>query len=686
MRKLIFSLLIASAPGWSVAYVTNNANAHWNTSAHWTPNGIPTAGDTVQIGTGHTLTIDAGYTAQVGLDSGTDAAATPAIACASNSSNTSVLIINGTLEYAGPVRQCGNSTVTWSAGPGAQIKHAGTTVQYSWSTYNTSGGLSKLSLNGTSGSHVTWGKKVGAVNAGPLGAYTGVFGALNGNGNIWATYTDFSDIGSASIDAVYAKIFTGQTLTWDHVTFTASGKINIEYNSASAGIDWNSVSISGSLSSTPYGMFASVASNTTTRRVQNSFLQGAGQMLCSNGTWLMDLTINNVLTRTTATGNGFGTGGNDCPGTVSGMMFYSQSTSDTSSLLQPGTASDLALVRYVNFGQVNVHPVDLSLIKQTNITGLVADGNTGHDSDRLQVRADPATVTTFNFSKFLSVCNHQGKSQGALVNFDGTNGSTSKVNTRIAFTNSTGCSELNAALDHSVLLVGGENAAITFGPSTYSAVANNIAWSPVAAVVRMICFGNGTWDSAALAGVANNNIFNNTDTSGYCDNALAAGATAATDTTNDPRFVDTTRHFAVFDQRFLGDSLVGAQWTNGSTYNAGELVWDQQSANWGNQQINWRATATCTASSTNRPITGSGWMSCWEPAAVQRVRDLVLTGQTTWAGKATQYQGKGVIAAYVQWISDGLVPQNPIIWAGGTSSTYQGGADPVLLRMVTGII
>lgn len=39
-------------------YVTNTAAANWGTSTHFTPNGTPGAGDTVDILNGHTLTID----------------------------------------------------------------------------------------------------------------------------------------------------------------------------------------------------------------------------------------------------------------------------------------------------------------------------------------------------------------------------------------------------------------------------------------------------------------------------------------------------------------------------------------------------------------------------------------------------------------------------------------------------
>jgi hypothetical protein len=595
--------------------------------------------------------------------------------------------MNGTLEWAGPIRQCGNGTVTWTIGPGAQVLHSGTAANYSWSQYNTtSGQSSKLKFNGTSGAHVTVGKKLGSVNSGPFGILSASGTSGNGNGNIDASYTDFSDTGTSSIDSFYMKIYTAQTLTWNQVTITSSGKVNIEFRVATSGMDWNGVSISSPIGTTAYTFLSAAAASGATRQILNSYFEGFSSTSCSAGTVPMDLTLQNFVTRSTA-GDGFSGTGSNCTGITSGMLTYSQRSPSGASdhiFWQPGTLSDIVSVRYLDSGQVNYHPTNFNVTKPSTIDRAVFDGNLARDSDHFELFGEPASTTDIALRNFMGLCNHAGLSNGSGVNYDGPAGT--KSNARITVENMTWCAGLASSADEVVMAIGAESAS-TFGPGLFASVSNNIAWLPTAGVVRLICLGIGSavFDPAMFTSVENNNIWSTTS-GAYCPAAIAAGGTSTTDTANNPRFVDTARHFAYFDRGFLGDSLAAAQWTSGTSYNAGDLVWDQQSSVWGNQQLNWRATGTCTASSTNRPITGTGWTTCWEPAALQRVRDLVLSGQTTWTGKQSRFQGKGVIAAFVQWIQDGLLPQNPAVWAAGTSGTFQGAVDPTPLRIVTGIL
>lgn len=195
-----------------VTYRTGNVNVNSsNPISPWYDGGaqtalaaIPGAGDTVTLGNGYQLTNPAGYFWDIGLDSGADNVATPAIQ-SNGTAGTGTLLNLGTLRYRGPIRI---GEATWEST--GMLEHGGTAVSYSIQIGRQSNTTAKLKLTGSGkgASRSILRKATGAVNAGTIGS-----GLLSGGGQVEAVWAKISDIGSASVDAF--RITTGSNArTW----------------------------------------------------------------------------------------------------------------------------------------------------------------------------------------------------------------------------------------------------------------------------------------------------------------------------------------------------------------------------------------------------------------------------------------------------------------------------------------
>jgi hypothetical protein len=197
-----------------------------STAGHYTGTGctggsyVAGAGDSLTLANGVNLTIDVGETWVIGTSPASGG--TAAVKCAS-ATGTAVVTVNGTWQYRGPVQACRN----WTIGAGALIQHDSShastpsSTHYKFSFPSGCGTNCGLTINGTSGSHVTWNIISGSGFAGTIGAAV----SSGDNGQMTASYVDFTSIGNASTLAFQGTLHSaGATWSWDHVTL-ASGTV-----------------------------------------------------------------------------------------------------------------------------------------------------------------------------------------------------------------------------------------------------------------------------------------------------------------------------------------------------------------------------------------------------------------------------------------------------------------------------
>ena len=201
-----------------MAAVTTGGSGAWNSTtpnAPWPGGTIPGTTDTITIANGHTLSIPAGYTAECG------APATPSTQAirTEGSAGTGILTCDGALIVKANVLQ-GNANWAFSAGSSYTFRHASTALTHQIS--DASNQHKRLTFTGTSGSPCTV-TSDGGVN----GSFTSG-GFLNG-GMIQATHTDFSNLGTGSVDAMQPRIDSVQATIFINFTdcrFTSCGRVH----------------------------------------------------------------------------------------------------------------------------------------------------------------------------------------------------------------------------------------------------------------------------------------------------------------------------------------------------------------------------------------------------------------------------------------------------------------------------
>jgi len=260
----------------------------------WTGSGctpstyIPGDKDSARLNNSANLTIGSAESWTIG--SSPASAGTAALACTSTT-GTPALTINGTLIYRGPVNQCD----AWTVGAGAHLQHdssqAGTpsSTHYAWKLLSANAAIPKLTISGSSGSHVTWDT---AASSGTMGQ----FGCDTGSGDCGQadfSYVDVSNCGSSTVDCMYLSVHTaGSIASIQHMVCTSCGRI--EYaevaDGTTAKFDNNVVnSVSGS--TTGYTTFylgdgVNLGAMTTgTREILNNYIEnGNVELFCSTAT------------------------------------------------------------------------------------------------------------------------------------------------------------------------------------------------------------------------------------------------------------------------------------------------------------------------------------------------------------------------------------------------------------------
>lgn len=657
------------------------------------------AGDKVFLGNlSHTVTCPSATICSVGNSPSTSVPANVVLGAVSYTNTTAVLDIAGTLIYAGPVLM---NNSTWIVEAGATVQHdsswssAPTTAAYSWSVNHSGSGTGgTLLLNGTAGSHATW---IGAANSASnvscnanacRAGTVGTNGSDNyaDSGTMACSYADFSYVGAASRNALWIKTTSANSslanCTWDN-----SGTLYLTEGPGGAG----TVSVSGlhltNSAETSYAngsVFLSVASSAGAKSFSNSIISGTVDIIGSATNW----TFKNILFEYGANGIGFynGWSGSAPVANTDQVMVYDSSDVDSATQSPGGTHTLWAYARYVNSGQFNMHPWYAAKGSGVTIDRAFIEGNLPLTASDFISPSNDGTGT-FLLENSVYSCKQDGTTLGSFINTQA--GDT--ANSVIYIKNNTYCSSGgNPTTDAAVMGAGWEAGNVAAG--SWGQVVSNLAYRlDSSGTVEVMCSSpDGTFAAApgAVLLVGYNAIYNNTASTAYCTSVTANGH-ITTGPTNDvnilrsPNFLAPNRRLIDFDTLYFGDAVSSTVWASGQSYSSGQVVSDSQVSVYSGLHINWKSISSAggcaLSSSSNRPMTGSAWTACWEPASLDsHIRPAVLAG-TQFTDSSLGVSNINIVGLLNTWCRLGHTPINePSLVSGGYAGGFIGAVSPLV--------
>lgn len=592
------------------------------------------------------------------------------------------LAAGASLTAKGDLINTNTSGTTMSAGSTLTFSVPSSQTFY-WAGSVTNGVVSPLIINGTTGSHCTV-TKTGSGSA----ALTG-FAPIspNGSGNVRATYTDFSSLGTASINAINFKCYTGgDAFTLDHCTFTACGQTAVSNGQTNQNTSITNCRWTGSLNSNTISLDASTGWVSGTRTFTNNIVDNT--LIFLNGS--ARFTVEDNYLNDGLTSSGAATG-------RTWLSFRRNFVARTTSAgsVQPATYDFTDCIIFVNSSSVaNPHPFDPSGVNENRVwSGCVFDAivydNTG--DLLLPSTTTPASNYTLTVKNCLFLPNVLGDNIGTPLTAYGN-------------------SKLGIIFNHNTYIMGtqgvsyGEAGGYTGYAGMWQSFRSNIAWNPA-----KLSTGYVMWDALgttfdAVAGSVTNVDYNgkynyatttttaspdatalargyHTGSSGGSNYAFAAATTPGDhDVSANPSFVDSTRSLALFDQQYLGKP-VGTAWSSSSvSYVVGDIVSATTSGVFFGQTVNYRCitahTSTSGTGATAKPGNGTlgspqAWSTNWELASQYWIRESVVAG-TTYTDKTIGAVGVSMIEVARLWLRAGFAPTNSSYRVAGHDSAVLG--------------
>jgi hypothetical protein len=702
---------------------TSVQSGNWNDSSTWGATGAPLchfnipcgtdangAGDAVVLGNlTHAVTVPAG-SFSVGSSPVSDTG-TAAISAVGYGANVALTISPGaTLTVMGPVRMpagtwTNNGTIvidsSWSGAPAS--------AAYSWTTNNV-GNLS------TGGSFINNGTVLGAGNSAANAACnsntcrSGTFGlddagslAYNDQGNIQCNGGTFQYVGLAANGnlSLYSNL-NAVPRTIQNCTFDSLQTIEFVESTRSAAFRWtgnkvtnplNTSSNQGSIFWDSGGSPSAPCTWSSSDIVGPLYYYGGGSSTAN-----LNCTFANVVFEAGPGGNFGWITNSDSTGSSDQMLYYVQYPGGdaTGYTLANGIQNRSVLAEYVNTnqnnGQNDMHPISLQQGNTGNTlrNWFIEGNNFGAVSSMLEPQAGPATSQTLEIENVVQTCNQAGISLGDTVNIDGG----FMTNAHISIDNITSCANSGSpSMNTHAMGIGGEN--ITFYAGNVPHIYSSVFYSDSAAngPTEALCGGSNATFAAGTIGVMGYNAYYYTAAGGgggpYCSVGIANYVGAFTSNyeqsgwaNRGPAWLAGGRRLINFDQ-YLGYPVSGTTWAAGVTYATGQIVSDSQSDVYSGAQFNWlfvnRSGCTALSLSANRPMTGSAWSQCWEPAAMQYIRSAALAG-TTYNFAPAGASGLGVIGLLNAWTMNGYSPvgEGSVIATGGLNGTFIGAVAPQL--------
>lgn len=661
-----------------MAAITSAGSGNWNSTTPntpWPSGTVPVSGDTVTIANGHTITIPVGYTAVVGTSPANNSG-TPAIQCAG--SGTGILIINGTLQWKGPIRQ---ANATWTVGAGGILTYdasgASTPATALWSWEISDNNLqanAKLVFNGTSASHCTV-KSVGNVRSGGFGNITT---AWSDGGRIEATYVDFSYMGASGGEFCKVKQSGAVSFFLDNCIVDNCAQIDITI-SATSTIRFRQTQVTNPSNTTYVFQITQGAVKTSGNRIiQNCDITGRVYFLSLSAA-SSGLVIQNNIFRQIAYNNEpiIITDGATITTWDQNLIVISVDSSDPSARIPAGTLTNTYLYRQGSSGILNAHPV----YGQVNGSDLIVDGwiiqYLGQDvgSDIFELASpDSPTDKIFRVIRSVFLANPVNGAAGSLVN---NSAGFTQTHIKIYFDHNTiggGTPTGNA-----VYGVGAE-AGTVWPAGAVLSIQSNLMWqlSPDTALIAN-SHSSATINNGAVVAADYNNAYNITGSIYGVPSGQFATTPGAHDLAVNPLFLDLTRSLLSFDQGYLG-APVATAWVTATSYAIGDIRSTSDASFYANAVYNYRCTTAHTSSSTKKPGSGNDWSTYWEPAGLKSISDSILAGVTIGSNS--------LVGECIAWIKAGFAPRNALLryaaHDGGTIGAVEGiGSNSMMLLGVS---
>jgi hypothetical protein len=583
-----------------MAAFTASVTGNWADTATWGGSGPPGDGDTVTINDGITVTIPVSTTVTIGA-SPDDDTSTPAIQSAS-STGTGKLIVNGTLNFRGSIRQADS---TWEVGPNAICEHDSqlattpSSTNYTWQIGMKASYANKLQIRGTSGNRAIFRNNASSGRCGGFtdGGFTGggstdfeyatITGwGLSGTGNGWLrqnmkTATAYSRLVNVITDDCHA-------LYWNH------GNMHVD-----AWWQWQRCSFKNMAGNLAYDIWESSSADESAsgnREVTDSFIDGSIQV-----TYARNCNMDGTVIYGSSGAKVFDDGGglrNGIASWLNGMIVQANTTGART--LTRGTVTGVLAMRNDDAGtEMDFMRGFNALNDGTNFIDnvLIAEG-AGQDGEWL-IAEGSATNETYTITGNLALpAEFDGRASGTLITRTGGASSTYLItadnNTIVTNYASAGSIEPIFAQTESVAAVAG-----TFVSLRNNLLANlgtgragYVTYDPVPGTVADDCYT-----------VADYNFSYGITGDQYNDQAAKYAATpGGNDEVADPEFVDDTLSFTSWFQSVDGTL---SDWDD---YKAEHMKMNDDSGfNSALGHMNFYTAARAAYAPTNTALQGAGY-------------------------------------------------------------------------------
>jgi hypothetical protein len=514
----------------TAAAFTSKASGNWSASGQttWNEVGVPGNGDTVTIT--HAITVDTNTTIGSSPAEGT----VVVTASANITVNSGVtLTLRGDMALNNCALILGTGTGNAHLVFDASAASSPTTQNYRvvpGTAHNQASTF--VDINGTSGAHCTVTSHVSGGNG-----YFGVDYLMGGI--VQADYCDFSDLGSASQDAIqpYCSSAAGKQFWVKNCTFTDCGSINLTYTlnlAADINFEIEDCKFTGGLGS--YDAYIPGSNRTSgTRSIQRNYF-GKSIYLSAGGFTVKDNYFNGK----------FYTSGADSWAEFSGNLVVDDAA-DVAIILRGSVSNCYWLENHTNVNPHGLQPFGTDVNQSvTNCVFEHTGTNNPGEGDHIVCNTNPTSARTLTVTGNILLPNAAGHSSGALLSMGGGANLTAVVEHNTYYAESSGVSYGETYAGH-VGMISKFRSNLAHGPGSlgYKLAQINSAGTPTDTVDPDFVNYNAGYGLAA-----------GTEGGGY-EKAAASAAMftgtrgvdwAANDLSSNPSFADSTRDLGSWGQ------------------------------------------------------------------------------------------------------------------------------------------
>ena len=475
------------------------------------------------------------------------------IQCAS-ATGTGVLVVNGTLRFAGTIKQ---ANATWTVNAGGSLLHdtsaaaSPSTTHYSWQIgmaanqanaklilQGTGPGANRVTVGNYTGSGTFGGFSQGSTIAERAHKYSSLAGALAGAGRAEAHYTTFTGLGVTGSDWLTANIGTGHRLIFEHCLIIDCTMVNIVNTIAAAGVwRFSDSSILAPRETNSIHIWTGTALSGGERSFTNSVVEGALVL-----TYGQDVTYTNALFAGKSADSGVpivnygGTHGSHHTGTD--LALWNRETGNVGVIMGHGNYTRVLSIRagasashsHFRFSSPSTYVAPLLI--NGMVTERVEGGMEGGIVVNLDASASANTITLNNVLDVPSYLDGVGSCNSLVVN------ETNNPNMRVSISGFTAkLTAANTGVFDFESYAGAAN--------QISKVNNNLLWASTPNANSQIIWKNNIDAAAnAITTADYNATYNLTKDPLYYDFVTGAyvNAPGAHDITANPNFVDPTRN------------------------------------------------------------------------------------------------------------------------------------------------